>query len=941
MFYNGALFEPKTNLRGMQEIFRKVFGVYAGEGKQALRFVRLSILWAFGSCCLETLSDGFFLEKIGAEFLPRVSLFSSIAMIAISSLILYSLKKTSSYRILLIALAIGSLICFSASFLLSAAPPDWFWYALKIASKTFFLMVVPISWSFTDQFHDLQDAKRVYALYNVAYFVGTIFSGIALNLFLETVGSRAFLTFASLALLVAIFEARKIALKTKAIHDDSMEGVFSGNRDSFASTVRLLFHSPFVIVFLLLALSTQLVLTVTEFNYMQVFDLSFQEGASHGKIAEFLGKCRATISFANILIGLFVYNRCIRRIGLNHTLLISPLFFFLLYSQWTLFNGLAIAIVGLFAIEGILYTFDDNCANLMSNAVPTKLKSKVRIINNSFFEPIGMLLASLFLFSFHESSRLLGLILTVIVLGFALIMRTIYPKAIFNHLKENSLHFEKSVKQWLFSLSRREQKEARKEMLKALKNPQEEIQLLGVKALLEIGDSSAVDDILLAGKRFGTVSKIELLKLLDQSPHGSHSLVIETIDSWVHESDSPEFCKQANFYLAKRGLHHPEKGEAEIDQSDLLLKGAAILTLKKSKLHSSLEMAALHRTMGAKKLELMLKSSRIDEIAIALDILSEENTLEAAERALPFLSHDSTFVKRASARTLAKLSCKALSRHAPRLIEELESSRDQKLRLSLLDALGKIADSTTIKDLLLASVHFRPSERRKTEEVISQMGLKIVPLLLTLTKDVAVAERGRILAGKILARLAMPQLQANIPDILDIEIDRAYFYFYFAHTIQKQYPLYDLEMLESALLAGYQSVIDFIIHLLGAAGSLEDPDLLVRALRNPNAKIQSHAIESLERTCDTRIFRLIAPLVDDLPLEEKMAVCLNWHPHLPHLTLSDLLNQLDDSPLLFDKVVAVRLKTKLQMPNWRKELRELMKLSDETFHQYAYELLET
>jgi HEAT repeat protein len=328
-------------------------------------------------------------------------------------------------------------------------------------------------------------------------------------------------------------------------------------------------------------------------------------------------------------------------------------------------------------------------------------------------------------------------------------------------------------------------------------------------------------------------------------------------------------------------------------------------------------------------------------MAMALDILAEENAPIAVEKALPFLSHEAILVKRSAARAVARLSDKTLSRHAPRLIEELEAARDNLFRLSLLDALAKMADSSTIKELLIASVHFRPSERRRTEEIVIQMGLKTVPLLLALTKDIALPERARILAGKILGRLALPQLQANLPDILDIEIERAYFYFYFAHTIQNQHPLYDLEMLQSALLAGYQSVIDFIIHLLGAAGSLEDPDLLVRALHSRNAKIHSHAVESLEKTCDARIFRLIAPLIDDLPLEEKMSACLRWQGDFPKLTLSELLGKLDDSPSLFDKIVAVRLKANLQMPNWRQELRELMKHSDETFHQYAYELLET
>ncbi len=43
--------------------------------------------------------------------------------------------------------------------------------------------------------------------------------------------------------------------------------------------------------------------------------------------------------------------------------------------------------------------------------------------------------------------------------------------------------------------------------------------------------------------------------------------------------------------------------------------------------------------------------------------------------------------------------------------KNLEAARDNAFRLSLLDALGKIADSTTIKEILLASVHFRPNEQ--------------------------------------------------------------------------------------------------------------------------------------------------------------------------------------------------------------------------------------
>ena len=902
------------------------------------------MFWAFGSSCLDTLSDALFLEKIGANALPTVYLSIALGMIGISSLVLYSLRISSPYRILTIAMGLGIIICISAAIFVNGDPPAVFFYILKIASRMFFAVMIAVSWTFTDQYHDLQDAKRVYSIYSAAYFFGTIIAGIAINLLVDRIGFSGLLICSSSSIFLALLQAKGIAMKGKAVHDDSTEGIFSGNRDTFASLIRLILRSKFAIILLLLSLFVQLLLTVTEFNYMESFDQIFNKGAEGGGenlIAEFLGKCRAFISLCNIIIGFFIYGRFVRRTGLSNAILVTPLFFLAVYSGWLFTDGILFAVLGLIAVDGVLFTVEDNCFNLFSNAVPTKLKSKVRIINDSFFEPIGMLISALLLFAIQSGSHWLGFTLSIVVLSLAFTIRSIYSKAILINLKDNAIHFERRVKTWIASLTRREQKEAKKDILASLRSNSEDTQILAIDALLELGALSALPDILQIARRLSTLSKIKVIRLFDNSPFSNDSRVIEALDQWTYEQESPELAKWVNFYLAKRGLHHPEKGEEDLDHPDLFLKGAAILTLKKSLANQSLDYAALNRTIASKKLELMLKSERIDEISMALDILAEENTPEAAEKALHFLSHEAVVVKRSAGRCIARLADKKLSRHAPRLIEELEAARDNTFRLSLLDALGTIGDSTTVKGVLLASIHFRPNERRKTEEIIIQMGLKIVPLLIVMVKDIALPERARILAGKILGRLALPQLQANLIDILDIEIERAYFYFYFGHTIQNQHPLHDLEMLQSALLSGYQSVIDFIIHLLGAAGSLEDPELLVRALHSRNAKIHSHAVESLEKTCDTRIFRLIAPLVDDLPLEEKMAACLRWQGNYPKLTLFELLAKLDESPSLFDKVVAIRLKVQLQMPNWRQQLREQMKQSDETFHQYAYELLES
>lgn len=927
---------PRLETNRMQRLLQKAFGIYPGEGFKSFRFARMALFWALGIMTLETLSDGLFLEKVGAQALPTAYLTIALLMLGVSSLMLYILRHTSPYRILTTVMAIGACIGIAASLFLFSDPPTWFWLSFKILSRMLFVMLIACSWTFIDQYHDLQDAKRVYSLYSAAFFMGNICSGTLINLALESLGYPWLLLIAAASLLVALREARQIAVKTPPAHDDNVDGIFSSDRSGFGTIARLIKQSPFTILLMSLSLIIQLLMTVSEFSYMDSFGRIIGGGVGNdGAIAEFLGRCRAWISACNIFMGLFCYSRFVRKMGLNNAILITPLFFLLVYSQWIFSDSLMIAVLGLIAVDGILFTVEDNSFNLLTNAVPAKLKSKVRIINDSFFEPLGLLISSLLLLGLQSGSRLLGFILTLLAITVTLLLRSLYSRALLINLKDNALHFERKLKEWFASLRGREEKDSKKSILKALRSDKEEMRLLACEALLSLQDPSVLPQILEVSRAFGTLSKIRLLQLFEASPFGNNHQILDSISNWLVESKSPEFCKWANFYLAKRDRHDPDRIDEELEQSDLLIRAAAILALQNRS-----ESAPLHRAIAAKKIDLMLKSQRIDEISMALEILGEGSN-DSIPKALALLSHESILVKRSAAKCVAKLASPRAGSYAMRLIEEAESARDNTFRLHCLDALGKIADSSTIKDLLIASVYFRPNERRRTEEIMVQMGLKTVPLLLSITKNLSIPERGRILAGKILGRLALPQLQANLIEVIGIEIDRAYFYFYFGHTIQKHYPLYDLEMLEHALLAGFQSVVDFIIHLLGAAGSIDEPELLVRALHSRNAKVQSYAVESLEKTCSPRLFAKIAPLIDDLPLVERMAACLKHKKDLPQLSLSDLLARLEQSPSLYDKIVAARLKSTLQMPNWRQELREQIKSSDETFHHFAYELLQT
>jgi hypothetical protein len=225
------------------------------------------------------------------------------------------------------------------------------------------------------------------------------------------------------------------------------------------------------------------------------------------------------------------------------------------------------------------------------------------------------------------------------------------------------------------------------------------------------------------------------------------------------------------------------------------------------------------------------------------------------------------------------------------------------------------------------------------EEVIFKMGLRTVPALLSIMRDIHIPDRCRLLAGRVLGRLALPQLRANLSDIIRQEIARAYFYFYHYHTIQSFNPELDLSMLQDVLITGYHSVLDFIIQILGVAGEVEDEELLSRSLRSRNPKVRSQVVEALEKTCEPQIFRLLQPLVDDIPYEEKIRAYTK-SGHTP-MKLNPLIDKMGKSSAQIDQIIAATLKYRLNLPSWRESLRQQMSRQDEIFHHFAYELLDS
>lgn len=930
-------------------LLQRIFSIYPGEERHALLFAFLGFIWAFGATCALKFADALFLLHVGAESLPQAYTLISCGMFCISFILLYSFHKFSSYRIYLTTLQIGFtfyIFIFACLLFHIGSDSQWLWYALKLAGFYLFAVLMTCYWTFIDQYHHLQDAKRLYSLFSSTIFLGAASTGLLMHSGLLNL-EHLIIVIISL-LFFTYFWVYKIARDIPLVaHEDAeQEGQVYDNGHYFKFFIKSILSSRFTLLLMTSNFLIYLLLVITEYNYMFTFENYFAVqhdsnvgGGTEASLTLFLGQCLATVSVGNLFFGLFIYSRIVRCFGIGSLLLITPILLIIAFTGWSMSSSLLFPLIGFFVVEGTLYVIDDNNFNLLLNAVPTKLKYKIRVIIESFFEPVGMLVSALLLSFFQNQSKLLGLILAMCALCVALTLSATYLKALFFNLSANAIHFQRTIFDWIRKMTERQQKTAENRLLGIFKLGDEQAQLFACEGLLAFEDLALLKRLLNYASHMKAGTKTKLVHLFEQSSFAKNHLMLDTLQEWIRQDFDPQLYSTIYFYLAKQGLLHPEKIMGELESSDIQLQGAAIIALKQSLAYLPPTTAAYNRTLAAHYLKLLLDSHHEEELCMGLQILGIDGDTHDIDILISYLSHPSLTIVRAAAKSIAQAKFLDSIHQAPLIINKLSQISDNEVRLSCLKALEQVNDSSLVDDIIHASLHFRPNERRLTEEVIFKMGLRTVPTLLSMMRDTHIPDRCRLLAGRILGRLALPQLRANLSDIIRQEIERAYFYFYHYHTIQPLHPELDLSILQDVLITGYHSVLDFIIQILGIAGEVEDEELLSRSLRSRNPKVRSQVVETLEKTCEPQIFRLLQPLVDDIPYEEKIrAYIKSGHKTL---SLNDLLDKMSESSAQIDQIIAATMKYHLNLPNWRESLRQQMSRQDEIFHRFAYELLDS
>ena len=412
----------------MNGFFTKVFALRPGEAKKVFKLAFLGLLWSFVATTGLKFADSLFLTYVGAEELPTVYQGVSVGMIALSVILLYVFHHICSYKILRFFLFSGIVFYILAHLYLlgfTTENSNGIWYALRIFGNLYMTVLMTSYWTFIDQYMDKDDAKRLFGLFSSMVFMGMLLTGAVMGSGLITLNTLFPLQIAVLSL--AIFWARLIHRDLRPDHEEaSAHPEEYREKSSIPALMKIIFSSSYSLLIIVGNFLTFLLWVITEFNYMTAFNEKFPRIDQQEELAQFLGHWIMIVAICNLIFGLFVYGRLVKRFGVGTILLYTPILFCLTFTGWMLNTSLIFPLMGFFIVEGSLYIIDDSNFSLLLKSGPSPIKSKLRVLIESFFEPAGMLASGYLLALSGTNSKMIGLVLAGCLAAVALTMRRVH-----------------------------------------------------------------------------------------------------------------------------------------------------------------------------------------------------------------------------------------------------------------------------------------------------------------------------------------------------------------------------------------------------------------------------------------------------------------------------------------------------------------------------------
>lgn len=883
-------------------MLEKFLCIRRDERKIILFLSLLSFSWSIAVSFSVALSDALLLRHAGSAKFPIAYCITALGMFGFSGIFIYLYNRKDISQIfrrwIILSICFYS-ICFT-SILLGTTSPNFFIF-YKAFSYIVQIGFYSCFWSFVDQYFELQNAKRIFGIFYSAIFLGTAVSGAVLYLSHDQFGMALIFAITILSLISCFSLIYFIQWKFEKLPDEHEE--FAVIKTGTKELIGSILTSPFTILLLSFCIMLQLLLVITEFEYMLGFE-NFFSGSLQDDLTPFLGKLYLFGALFNIIFGICIYGRLIKKAGLNNVILIVPLFFTSLFFGWFVSSHLLFSVMGFIAVEGVMTLVEDNNFTLLLNAVPLRLKNKIRVIIESLVEPFGILVSSGLMVIFQSHNKKLGLALSLIFLAVALLLRATYTKGIFYNLISHIIHFNHDKRPLKPSISKKDYEQSKTQFTHQFLNLKANEQFFLVECALKFNDLTFLKTLFEKITKLSDTLKLKVLDTLCDYPKEISHHFIPHMELWAQKSTL--LNDHLVFHKAKMNLLMTEdltsiKANAHHNISK------ALLELKKDPGHIPSQQTFIQHLLSKSEAQNLLAIEAIRFLpkhpfnAKLIDLLISKPTLK--DKILKTLSI-----------SLSPIDSPFLSI----LLLEVDHENHLPTRKWLIKCIQALLNDQNLEMVISHSVHWKDSERKSLLQSILTLGLSALPLLLNILKSTDKPLKTRLLASLAISKLDRKKLKEEFHSLFDQEIKNAYLYYYHYITIQKSYPYTNLDLLELTLKDSFDAIIDFLVQIQAQIQKFEKGEYLAQSLHSTNPKTVSHAHETVQKLCTYKQYKKILPLIEE---GHEKAFYKNYHQDkLPFLSLDELLDTLEKTASSVNRMIVQSLKTRLNIKRPPEEL---------------------
>lgn len=833
-------------------ILGRVLRVEPDEQGRVFAFMLLGALVQAGVATGQSAADSMFLVRLGASKLPIVYMAMPVLMAAYVPLCSWLLGRYGIHRIF--AFTLGVLVAggIGACLAVTYATSAWVWYAVKLYSSLWSVGLYSLFWTLVDGYFDLAKAKRLFGVLAAGPALGAIAGGMFVDGWVQQLGVAKL--FAAWSLVAAASWPALVWIRRhyRPIADEAEE---DDEAPRLGTTLRQFLASRFALVLAGGIFLTFVTATLCEYQYLAIFSASADESS----LAELFGKLYAGVNVFNLCVSLFVFNTLVQRIGVRHVALVQPAAYLAVFTLLLVQGGVGAAMLGFLADQGFIISIDSSNVNLLFNGLPEKGRAQLRTLIEGLGEPVATAVSGVFLFVFAPrlspgNLSATGFACAVAFLLLVLELRVDYARSMVQNVRRSWLDFTHARhllagvgEADLAVLEQRCRRPVAGERLTALRLLCANAPLRGIEQALALLPAASAAE------------RTEALALIASGLGGNDPQLLLHSIRW---SESLDARLDAGLLeeLGRYQLVPAEAAEDHLDATDPMERAAAAALLWRSS------------RLGHAEAALRVVDELLDHggtaVLAGIHGLGRMAEPRYVPRLLSYLDSPDPAVRLEVLGALRRLVGRESTPFVPVLLRLLRNDGTIEERQLVIELLGRIADSSCLRELLALADRFSTAERQAAERMIVEFGPRAVPMLINVAQSVAMPLFGRLIAVRALGYLAFPQLEAIAPALIEGRIERMYMLAGYSAALAKIRPtgpgLATLALVYRRLP---ELALEMVLEILSVTGRLSAYDSIVAALRAGSERERAYAIENIEQGCTRRLFAQLQPFLDRRPID--------------------------------------------------------------------------